>query len=151
MTRLERYEDIIRGEGIEERATGSLPDGVDGACVMAYGLSAIILSKDQISTNAKRLEVLSHERCHLSQGALYRIDSSGKKVYDSERKATVASYRELLPLDYVIDAVFKRKLTMTEISIEAEVPCDFVYAAIAWYSNFEEFVRAKGLSFDSEQ
>jgi hypothetical protein len=51
----------------------------------------------------------------------------------------------------VIDAVFKRKLTMTEISIEAEVPCDFVYAAIAWYSNFEEFVRAKGLSFDSEQ
>jgi|GEM_PF-6618794 hypothetical protein len=151
MTRLEEYEDIVRNQGIKERAVDSLPSGVDGACVMAYGLSAIILNKGETGTNAKRLEVLSHERCHLSQGALYKIDSSGKEVYGAERKATIASYRELLPLDYVIDAVFKRKLTMTEISIEAEVPCDFVHAAIAWYSSFEEFVKAKGLSFDSEQ
>jgi hypothetical protein len=143
MTRLERYEDIIRGEGIEERATGFLPDGVDGTCVMAYGLSAIILNKGETGTNAKRLEVLSHERCHLSQGALYRIGSSGKEVYDAERKATIASYRELLPLPYLIDALFGRRLSTCEIALEAEVPLKFVEAAVRWYSDFEEFIGAR--------
>jgi hypothetical protein len=151
MTKLERYEEIIQNEGIEEKITDCLPDGVEGACVIAEDLSAIFLNKGEIDTNAKRLEVLSHEKCHLSQGALYRIDSSGKKVYDAERKATIASYRELLPFDYVLDAVFKRKLTIAEISFEEEVPCDYVYGAIGWYSNFEEFVKAKGSIFDSEQ
>jgi hypothetical protein len=143
MTRLESYEDIIRNDGIVERTTGSLPDGIDGACVMTGSLSAIFLNKGEIDTNAKRLEVLSHERCHLSQGALYRINSSGKEVYDAERKATIASYEELLPIDYLIDAIFKRKLTMTDISVEAEVPCDFVCGAVEWYSNFEKFIVAE--------
>jgi hypothetical protein len=143
MTRLEGYEDIIRSEGIEERTTDYLPSGVSGACVMFEGAAAIFLNKNETGTNAKRLEVLSHERCHLSQGALYRISSSGREVYAAERKATVASYRELLPLSYLIDAVFKRKMTVAEISVEEEVTCDFVCAAIRWYSNLEEFVKAK--------
>ncbi len=150
MTRLEGYEGIVLHEGIKERTTESLPSGVDGACVKSEGISAILLNKGEIGTNAKKLEILSHERCHLSQEALYRIDSSGKEVYDAERKATIASYRELLPLGYIISALFKRKMTIAEISIEAEVPCDFVCAAIGWYSNLEEFIKAREESAKAE-
>jgi len=80
MTKLEIYEDLIRNEGVKERTMDSLPSGVNGACVMANGVFAIFLIKSEISTNAKRLEVLSHERCHLSQEALYKIDSYDKEM-----------------------------------------------------------------------
>jgi hypothetical protein len=143
MNRLEIYEDILLSEGTNEKTTDSLPSGVIGACVTVGGVSAIFLNKREINTNAKRLEILSHERCHLSEGALYKMSSSGREVYDAERRATIASYRELLPFDYVMDAIFVRRLSTNEIAIEEEVPLKFVEAAVTWYSDFEEFIKAK--------
>lgn len=143
MTRLEDYEAGVLGDGVEEAETDLLPDGVKGMCVRSGGSSAIILSAGGIGTKAERLEILSHEACHLRLGALYRLDSSPEAIREAEGKASAASIRELLPLGYLTDALFARRLTIPEIAIEAEVSEGFVARALEWYSCFEEFEEAE--------
>jgi hypothetical protein len=143
LTRLEKYEDSLAKEGITEIRTTSLPEGIRGACVRKSGMEAIFLSGSGNPSRASELETLSHEKCHLCLGALYRLGSPKAEIDRAERLATIASLRELLPLPYVVDAIFAKGMGAHEIALRAEVTDEFVASAINWYSDFEDFIKAK--------
>ncbi|MCI2111705.1 MAG: hypothetical protein LKK13_05160 [Bacilli bacterium] len=143
LTRLEKYEDSLAKEGITEIRTASLPKGIRGACVRKGGMESIFLSGSENPSRAIELETLSHERCHLRLGALYRLGSPKAEIDRAERLARIASLRELLPLPYVVDAIFAKGMGAHEIALRAEVTDEFVANAISWYSDFEDFIKAK--------
>lgn len=139
MTKLEKIYDNVYKDDIQI-INAHFSETKKAACLYSDLFKAIVIDKPKIENRIEETEIMAEEFGHFATGALYMIDAtyntplgrSNRAKYES--KARQWAIRELLPPQYIREAIETVGEKFCDIAEYCQVSVEYVYTAIEYYA-----------------